>query len=327
MTACPYSTGKTTIAITTMIELQKVKNSVALYLDYEHAFDSNYAHHLGLDLNTDRLVFCQPESFEQGHAVIDEFIDAGVVDLIVIDSAAAMAPQEELEGAVDATGRLGLQSQLMARMLNRVTKKLGRGRQPAFLILNQMRTKIDIYSRRGSREEAAGGNAMKFYTTMKLELQQMERDGDENRGKPGVDQSFTKTVVRVVCTKNKLASPYLRGKIIIEYGEGINNLVSVADLSESLLGIMSGAGHFKWAGDTPETTFSCRGRADFHKTLARNPQLLRELEQKLLSKMQTVQSASLGLRDLPIEADEGTIIIEEQEKSKPASEGSLPTSE
>jgi len=315
----PYSTGKTTIAITTMIELQKMKNTVALYLDYEHAFDSTYAHHLGLDLNPDRLVFCQPESFEQGHAVIDEFVESGVVDLIVIDSAAAMTPQEELEGAVDASGRIGLQAQLMARMLNRVTKKLGRGRQPAFLILNQMRTKIDTTSRRGTRDEAAGGNAMKFYTTLKLELQQMEREGDENRGKPGTDQVYTKTLVRVVCTKNKLAAPYLRGKLTIEYGEGINNIVSVADLAESHLGVMSGAGFFKYTGDNPGTSFSCRGRSEFHRLLSSNPKLLQELEKKLFTTVQAMQSTNLGLRPLPTKEEEETIVIGEQEKSGSAS--------
>lgn len=309
-----FSTGKTTIAIAVAAELQKKDpQSTVLFVDYEHAFDASYAHKLGVDLNPERFIFTQPETFEQGHDAIDEFVDAGVVDLVVIDSAAAMTPQNELEGDVDASQRLGHQAQLMAKFLTRITKKLHKGKSPALLILNQTRTKIDLRNPRATKEDAAGGNALKFYTSIRIELQQMHKDGDESRdAKSSVpDQVYKRTWVRLTGVKNKLAPPFIRGKIAIDFGTGINNLISLGEMAIAKLGIMSsGGGHFLYEGKTQETTVKGRSKETFLKLLETNEALRLEIEDQVMQKMEVSGTEFLGLRDIKESVNPSVIVIE-----------------
>lgn len=312
-----YSTGKTTLAIHSgAAEQKKNPNAVILYLDYEHAFDASYAHALGLNLSPDKFVFCQPDHFEQGDLVMDAYAQEGLVDMIVVDSAAAMTPQEDLEGKVDSTGRIGLQAQLMARMLARLTKKISKGRKPALLIINQTRTKIDLKNPRGTGEDAAGGHALKFYASLRIKLENITGDGDSARGSGVTDQVYTRNRVRVTCIKNKLAPPFRRGQLTIDYGKGVNNIVSVAELAEQKLGIMSGAGFFAYQGLTPETSFSCRGRDQFQQLLLGNAKLAAELEKKVLAALAAEQASSLGVEVLStneaakeIEDTDGVVLL------------------
>lgn len=293
----PESSGKTTFATGAAVACQQSNDGVVLYLDYEHAFDAGYAHTLGLDLRPDRFVFCQPDHFEQGAAITDRFVDAGLVDLIVADSAAAMIPKDELEGKADAVMKIGLQARLMSAFLNRITKKIPRGRKPAVVILNQTRTRIDVHNPRNNGPDSAAGMALRFYSSIRLSLEITSKEGEglRNAKGTGTDQVYTQNRVRITAVKNKLASPFIRGTLVLEYGKGINNVVSVAELAEAKLGIMSGAGFFKYVGDKPNTSFNCRGRQEFLSLLENNIELLSELEEKVLGAIRADHAKTLGL--------------------------------
>lgn len=319
-----YSTGKTTLATQGSAAVQRNdKNSVVLYVDYEHAFDASYAHALGVDLHPDRFIFCQPDYFEQGDMIIDSYVTEGLVDFVVVDSAAAMIPLEDLEGKIDSTGRIGLQAQLMSRMLGRVTKKISKGRKPAMVMINQTRMKIDTKNARNNGEQSAAGSAIKFYASIRLQLENITGEGESQRSAKDVtDQLYTQNRVRITAIKNKLAPPWMRGQFTLEYGRGVNNVVSVAELAEQKLGIMSGAGFFNYKGDFPETTFTCRGREAFLALMIENPMLASELEAKVLSQMAADQATSLGVTILSkgeaakeIEYNPGTLVLEDTSRA------------
>jgi recombination protein RecA len=302
----PEMSGKTTLAIELAVLLmQSSPEARVAFVDYEHAFDASYARALGLDLQPERFIFSQPESFEQGVVVIDNFVTADLVDLIIVDSCAAMVPKAELEGDLDKEGgtQKGLQSALMARFLARVTKKISRGRRPALVLLNQMRSIINIgrYVRPGGPTlKAAGGNAMKFYTSIRLELDIIKTEGDSKRGTKVTDQVYTQNRVRMTAVKNKLAPPFMRGSFVMEYGKGTNHITSIGELAEARLGIMSGSGHFKYDGDIPETSVTCRGRDTFLDALKTNEPLRVEIQKKVLDLIRLEHAASLGIEDIEV---------------------------
>lgn len=295
------STGKTTFAISTGVALQHMNpKSTILYVDYEHAFDAAYAHALGLNIQDDNgFVFAQPEYFEQGCQIIDDFVMADAVDLIVIDSAAAMTPKAEMEGKMEELGggRLGLHAALMSKFLSVMTKKIARpGRKPALIMINQTRTRIDLVNPRNTGEDSAAGKALKFYSSIRMKLEEVKYEGESNRdAKKATDQLYTQKRIRVTAVKNKVAPPFIRGTLVIEFGKGINNVVSVAELAETKLGIMSGSGYFKYVGDTDETNLTCRGREDFLDEIQRRPALLLELERKVLDAIRAEHAKTLGL--------------------------------
>jgi len=329
----PYSSGKTTIATEICASAQQADpQAVALYLDYEHAFDATYAHKLGVDLNPGRFIFAQPDYFEQGAEIIDAYVTAGVVDVIVIDSAAAMTPKSILDGSFDEEGgsQKGTQAALMSQFLEKITKKINKGKKPALILINQTRAVINIGGRpqkNAPKEQAAGGNGIKFYSSIRLGLEIVHNEGDELRGTKGTDQVYTQNRVRVTCTKNKLAPPFMRGTLVIEYGKGINNIVSIAELAEARLGIMSGAGFFKYDGDTPATTFSCRGREAFQAELISNPALQKEIEHKVLESIKAEHAASLGIDSIKvsgyakeIDSGSGTLVLTDDDETGPGLE-------
>lgn len=300
----PFSSGKTTIAAGVVAAAQAADPAaVGLYLDYEHAFDARYARKLGVILHPDRLVFAQPSYFEQGADLALDLVDQDLVDIIVIDSAAAMTPRSELEGDMDKEGgsQKGTQAALMSQFLTKLTKRINRGRRPAVVLINQTRALINIGGRpqkNAPKEQSAGGNAIKFYTSIRLELDIINSEGGDNRGSKGTDQVYTQNRVRVTAVKNKVAPPYIRGQIVMEYGKGINNLVSIAELAEARLGIMSGAGFFKYVGKTAGTSFSCRGRETFLSLLEDNPALREEIEQAVLDNIKSEYAEALGLDEI-----------------------------
>jgi len=333
----PLSSGKTTIAIEVCVAAQRADpEAICVYVDYEHAFDARYAHALGLNLDPSKFIFSQPEYFEQGAQVIDKFLDEGIVDIVVIDSAAAMTPKSEFEGEMDQEGgtQKGTQAMLMAKFLSVVTKKLSRGRKPPLIIINQTRANFVIGGRPQKnmpKEKPAGGSALKFYTSIRLELEPVGMEGDEARGTKGTDQVYTKTRVRITCVKNKVAPPFMRGKIVIEFGTGINNIESIAELAEAKLGIMSGAGFFKYDGDTTATSFSCRGRDAFRDKLKSDPDTCNEIEKKVLETIKEEHAQALGIGSIKvagtakqIEAEAGTLVLDSGDGKKLNGPG-LPT--
>lgn len=320
----PFSSGKTTIAIEVAAETQRRNpDAVVLYMDYEHAFDARYARALGLDLSKERFIFAQPEYFEQGGEIMLAFIEEGLIDMIVIDSAAAMTPKSEMEGNFDKDGgsQKGAQAALMANFLAIATKKLNRGRKPALVIINQTRANIQIGGRpqkNAPREQSAAGNGLKFYASMRLELEIVANEGDTARGTKGTDQIYTQNRVRITAVKNKLAPPFMRGQFVIEYGKGINNLQSIAELAEARLGIMSGAGFFRYNGDTPSTSFTCRGREAFVDLLEKSPDIRTEIENKVLDTIKAEHAAALGITSIktsaPAKIVEGDTVYLEKQK-------------
>lgn len=305
----PYSSGKTTICTEVIAAAQQSDpEAVAMFLDYEHAWDARYARKLGTNLSPDRLIFMQPTYFEQGADAALEALENGLIDILVVDSAAAMTPKSEIEGVMDSDGgsQKGTQSALMARFLAKATKLLSKGRKPAMVLINQTRANIQIGGRpqkNAPKEQAAGGNAIKFYTSLRFSLEITANEGDSGRGSKAVDQTYTQNRVRVTCVKNKLAPPFMRGQIVIEYGKGINNLVSLGELAEAKLGIMSGAGFFKYEGDSAETSFTCRGRDAFLEIMEENPALQREIETKVMNVIRAEHAAMLGLDDIKVQGE------------------------
>ncbi|HEC60634.1 MAG TPA: hypothetical protein ENI27_00075 [bacterium] len=328
----PLSSGKTTIAIEVCAAAQRNNpEAVVIYVDYEHAFDARYAHALGLDLNPTKFIFAQPEYFEQGAQIIDRFLDEGVADIVVIDSAAAMTPKSEFEGDFDTKGgtQKGTQAALMAKFLSIATKKLNRGRKPPLVIINQTRANFVIGSRPQPnlpKEKPAGGNALKFYTSLRLELEPFGFEGDEARGTKGTDQIYTRTRIRITAVKNKVAPPFMRGKIVIDFGTGINNIESIAELAEAKLGIMSPSGGFvKFVGDTTATSFQCRGREAFRDILKSDPDICKEIEMKVLEAIKQEHAKALGIGDVKVSGsakkieivDTGTLVLESGEETAP----------
>lgn len=335
-----YSTGKTTLATQASAAAQRQRTAnaseggVVLYVDFEHAFDAAYGHALGLDLSPEKFIFCQPDYFEQGDFIIDSFVNEGLVDFIVVDSAAAMTPKDELEGnPIEGGGAVGLQARLMSKMLARLTKKISRGRKPALVMINQTRARFDFKNAKNNGEQSAANSAIKFYSSVRMALEIIVSEGDEQRSaKSATDQLYTNNRVRITTIKNKLAPPWMRGQFTISYGQGVNNLVSVAELAEQKLGIMSGAGFFKYTGDTAETSFTCRGREAFVDLLRDKPELLKEMERKVLTVMKEEQVKSLGVTHITvgdaakeIEAEAGVLVLEDSPRVGDApSIGGLP---
>lgn len=317
-------THNTTFAIDACASLQQAnKDAVALFVDYEQAFDARYAHALGLNLDPSKFIFAQPDYFEQGAVIIENYVEEGLVDLIVIDSAAAMTPRAQLEGASDGTFSIGLQSRLMSEFLSKITKKINKGRKVALILINQTRTKIDVNNPRNNGEDAAGGKAIKFYSSIRLALEIVKKEGEENRGQKGTDQVYTQNRVRITAVKNKVAPPFIRGTLVLEYGKGINNLVSVAELAEARLGIMSGAGFFKYKGASEKTSFALRGREAFIKLLEEREDIRKEIETKVLQAISLEHAAALGVSVLSvgesakeIEEPEDEVIMEDQTEVK-----------
>jgi recombination protein RecA len=301
----PFSSGKTTIATEVIASCHEAAEGTALLIDYEHAFDAVYGKKLGIDLNPDRFIWSQPSYFEQGADIALDFVDAGAVDLIVIDSAAAMTPRSDMEGVMDVEGgtQKGTQAALMARFLERLTKKISKGRKPAVVIINQMRAVINIGGRPkpgAPKEQSAASNAIKFYSSMRLELDFMGSEGDANRGSKGTDQVYTQNRIRITAVKNKLAPPFMRGQFVIEYGKGINNLASIAELAEARMGIMSGSGYFNYKGRTSETSVVCRGRDAFLQHLKDHPATAEEIEDAVLTIIKDEHAKSLGLDKIEV---------------------------
>lgn len=319
-----FSSGKTTIALSCIARAQALayergEDFCALYLDYEHALDLHYARRLGVRFD-DSFILAQPNTFETGNAILSNLVVYDKVDLVVIDSAAAMVPRAELEASADAEQRIGLQAALMSRMLTKVTKQITTGRQPAIVFLNQLRARINTQNVRANGEAPAGGNAMKYYTSMRIQLESLSSEGEEDRdSKKSMDRIYTGTTVRAVVTKNKVSLPWGRGTFSIKFGMGIQNTRSIAELSETVLGIMSGAGFFSYTGETPETSVNIRGRDNFLNYLEKNPLLVAELTGKINLKMREKLHQDLGLSETldtgvrgQEEVEDQTIIIDSE---------------
>ena len=258
----PESSGKTTLAIHAIAETQK-RGGYAAFRDAEHAFDRFYAQHLGVDV--DNLLISQPDNGEQALQIADQLISSSAIDIIVIDSVAALTPKKEIEGAM-GDNVVGLQARLMSQALRKLTSTISKTNTTCIFI-NQLREKIgQVY---GPTETTTGGNALKFYSSVRIDIRRGApiKEGDEVLG------NLTK--VRVV--KNKVAPPFRRAEFEITFGNGISKVGEIVDLGSDY-GVIRKSGSWYSYGDAKLG----QGREAVKKLLNDNPELCEELEAKIM---------------------------------------------
>ncbi|MCB0409799.1 MAG: recombinase RecA [Flavobacteriales bacterium] len=258
----PESSGKTTLAIHAIAECQK-KGGIAAIIDAEHAFDQFYASSLGVDV--ENLLISQPDNGEQALEIADNLIRSGAVDIIVIDSVAALTPKAEIEGEM-GDSQMGLQARLMSKALRKLTGSINKANCTAIFI-NQLRDKIGVMF--GNPETTTGGNALKFYSSIRIDVRRSSqiKEGDEVIG--------SRTKVKIV--KNKVAPPFRKAEFDIMYGEGISKVGEIIDLGVEK-NIIKKAGSWFSYGDTKLG----QGRDAVKQLLLDNPELMEELEQKIV---------------------------------------------
>jgi len=257
----PESSGKTTLALHVIAEAQK-KGGIAVFIDAEHALDPKYAQKIGVDL--DNLYISQPDYGEQALEIAESLLRSGAVDVIVIDSVAALVPKDELEGEI-GEAHVGKQARLMAQALRKL-KSLAHNANAAVIFINQLREKIGVMF--GNPETTPGGRALKFFADMRLDVR---RVGDAKEGDNKVGSR-----VRVKVVKNKLAPPFKEAEFDMIYGEGICKLCDLIDTA-SELGVIKKSGAWYSYGETRLG----QGRDQAKKFLQENPELAQEIEKKV----------------------------------------------
>lgn len=263
----PESSGKTTLAIHAIAEAQK-QGGVAAFIDAEHAFDETYAKNLGVD--TENLLISQPDHGEQALEITENLIRSGAIDLIVIDSVAALTPKAEIEGEM-GDSKMGLQARLMSQALRKLTATLSRTGCTCIFI-NQLREKIGVMF--GNPETTTGGNALKFYSSVRLDIRRSTqiKIGDEVVGNH----------VRVRVVKNKVAPPFRTAEFDIMYGKGISRSGEVLDMAVDY-DVVKKSGSWYSYGDTRLG----QGRDGVKQLLEDNPELMEELEGKIMENLKS----------------------------------------
>lgn len=257
----PEASGKTTLAIHAIAEAQK-NGGIAAIIDAEHTFDRNYAEKLGVDI--ENLLISQPDSGEQALEITDNLIRSGALDIVVIDSVAALTPKAEIEGEM-GDSKMGLQARLMSQALRKLTANISKT-NTSCVFINQLREKIGVVF--GNPETTTGGNALKFYSSVRVDIRRT------NQIKDGEDIIGNRTRVKIV--KNKLAPPFRKADFDILYGEGISQLGEIVDLGVDFDVIKKSGSWFSY-GDTKLG----QGRDAVKQIIKDNPELYDELKQKI----------------------------------------------
>ena len=258
----PESSGKTTLAIHAIAEAQRA-GGIAAFIDAEHAFDRFYAQKLGVDI--DNLYISQPDNGEQALEIADQLIRSAAIDIIVIDSVAALTPKKEIEGDMGDSA-VGLHARLMSQALRKVTSTIAKTNTTCIFI-NQLREKIGVMF--GNPETTTGGNALKFYASVRLDIRKVTsiKDGDQVIGNQ----------VRVKVVKNKVAPPFRKAEFEITFGEGISKIGEIVDLGVEYGIIKKSGSWFSY-----EDSKLAQGRDATKQLLKDNPELCEELEEKIM---------------------------------------------
>lgn len=258
----PESSGKTTLTLHAMAEAQK-KGGIAAFIDAEHAFDRGYAEKLGVDV--ENLIISQPDNGEQALEIADNLIRSGAIDIVVIDSVAALTPKSEIEGEM-GDSKMGLHARLMSQALRKLTGSISKTKCTVIFI-NQLREKIGVMF--GNPETTTGGNALKFYASVRLDIRRSTQIKDADSNAMG-----NKTRVKVV--KNKVAPPFKQVEFDIMYGEGISKVGEIIDLGVDFEIIKKAGSWFSY-----DETKLGQGRDAVKALLLDNPELMDELEKKI----------------------------------------------
>jgi len=266
----PESSGKTTLAIHVIAEAQK-KGGMCAFIDAEHAFDSVYAQRLGVDI--DNLLISQPDYGEQALEIADRLILSGALDVVVIDSVAALVPKGELEGEM-GDSKMGLQARLMSQALRKLTATIHKT-NTVCIFINQLREKIGVMF--GNPETTTGGNALKFYASVRLDIRRMTqiKDGDEAVGNH----------VKVKVVKNKVAPPFRQVEFDIIYGLGISKAGEIIDMGVELGIVQKSGSWFSYNNDKLG-----QGRESVKQLMLDNPELSNEIEVKIREKLKELQA-------------------------------------
>ncbi|HEY8968100.1 MAG TPA: recombinase RecA [Puia sp.] len=267
----PESSGKTTIATHIIAEAQK-KGGMCAIIDAEHAFDSGYAQKLGVDI--DNLLISQPDYGEQALEIADRLILSGALDVVVIDSVAALVPKGELEGEM-GDSKMGLQARLMSQALRKLTATISKT-NTICIFINQLREKIGVMF--GNPETTTGGNALKFYASVRLDIRRMAqiKDGEEAIGNR----------VKVKVVKNKVAPPFRSAEFDIVFGEGVSKMGEIIDMGVELGIVQKSGSWFSYGSDKLG-----QGRDTVKQLLHDNPELATEIENKIREKVKEMQTS------------------------------------
>ena len=282
----PESSGKTTLALHMIAECQKLGGEAA-FIDAEHALDPVYAKHLGVDI--DDLIVSQPDTGEQALEIVEALVRSGAIDIIVVDSVAALVPKAEIDGDM-GDAHVGLQARLMSQALRKLAGVLNKS-NTAIIFINQLREKVGIMF--GNPETTPGGRALKFYASVRLDIRKIENIK--------TDGEVTGARARVKVVKNKVAPPFREAEFDIIYGKGISKSGNILDLAVSLDIVEKSGSWFSYDG-----TRIGQGRENAKKYFEDNPKIMAEVEKKVRAKFDEAFEKSLN--------DEGSEEVEDQDE-------------
>ncbi len=280
----PESSGKTTLAIHGIAETQK-KGGIAAFIDAEHAFDRDYAQSLGV--NIDELLIAQPSYGEQALEIAEHLIRSGAIDILVIDSVAALVPRAELEGEM-GDSKMGLQARLMSQAMRKLTAVIG-AHNTCCIFINQLREKIGVMF--GNPETTTGGNALKFYASQRLDIR---RSGSAIKDKEG---NVVGNHVKVKVVKNKLAPPFRIAEFDIMYGEGISKTGEIIDLGVEYDVVKKSGAWYSYGG-----VKIAQGREAAKNFISDNPEVAEELERKIKSRIKGEELPEVNGKEEPKKA-------------------------
>ena len=280
----PESSGKTTFALHAIAEVQK-NGGRAAFIDAEHALDPVYAKNLGVDIN--ELLLAQPDTGEQALEICEALVRSEAVNIVVIDSVAALVPQAEIDGEM-GDSHVGLQARLMSQALRKLSGTISKTKTTAIFI-NQLREKVGVMF--GNPETTPGGRALKFYSSVRLDIRRIEQIKQNGE--------VTGHRVRVKVVKNKVAPPFREAEFDLVYNEGISKVGNIVDMAVNLDIIVKSGSWFSYKGEK-----ICQGRENVKKYLTDNPDMMAEIENKVRDNFEKAFEQSLG-EELPDDDDEG----------------------